>query len=130
MTMLLLTNPFAPQQPAPGAPIQIMTLKGIGPSAVAPTRSSASGSQNGSSTAYSGSGSGARKPASQHRAAAPLSSATPRSVITAQATSYPAEIPSQIAAEALGPQQKLLNVANEMPDPLPTSPFLKGAKTD
>ena len=128
MTMLLLTNPFAPQQPAPGAPIQIMTLKGIGPSAVAPTRSSASGSQNGSSTAYSGSGSG--NPAAQHRSADPLSSATPRSVITAQATSYPAEIPSQTAPEALGPQQKLLNVANEMPDPLPTSPFLKGAKTD
>lgn len=158
MSVLLLTNPFANQPPPPNAPALSAAQTGsalIGAAAVTPPKGSSAGSHTGSSTSYSGSGSGAGGSGAQQPVYRPgtisrLSTATPSSVINAQTSDQapPDADTTQLspiarmaadrdaaetqgadaAAEVLNLSEKRTEIAGEMPDPLPTSPFLKGAK--
>jgi hypothetical protein len=153
MSAILLTNPWAAQQPPPtqadGAQSGRASSESAGPDAVPPTRTSPDSQTSGNSTGYSGSGSGAggegaRQPASAIR----RSDATPRSVVTAQATANAAARTEQMArdgalalidakrqnavsdgrpavSEVINTSQEVREAANQMPDPLPTSPYLR-----
>lgn len=123
MSVLLLTNPYAPQQPLPStAPPSAVALAQAGaesPSAVPPTQPTAGQNGSGSATSYTGSGAGAGGAAAQFALKSGVSfsrppDAAPGSVVNAQAATETFEF-----AQA--------ETARELPDPLPTSPFLKRA---
>ncbi len=154
MSILLLTNPFAPQQPPPtsGAPgpagVDAPAPTAAGPAAVQPSARSGAQNNSGSSTSYSGSGAGAGGSAAQQRLG-PSSrlvsptDAAPASIVSAQvATQAPMDdstasqtgLPSgrRDSAPIDGWKQpadvtefRRSETARELPDPLPTSPFLK-----
>lgn len=115
------------------------------PGAVAPAQRGDETRAGGQSTAYSGSGSGAGGSAAQQPAWARRSpDATPASVVAARAASLKAEQVEQMAqdaaralldarrnhamregAEVIDTAQKTREMANQMPDPLPTAPVLR-----
>lgn len=162
MSVLLLTNPFAPP-PASGGSAQADTggpsqaESGGNTNTVQPSPQSGTQNDTGSSTSNGGTGAGAGGSGAQtplsglSRFARPLD-ATPSSVVNAQVTDRaPTQSKTEEAARqsAIGLMAKqretaLLDglkkgpdaprivestVQSDMPDPLPTSPFLKGARS-
>lgn len=120
MSSILLSNPFITPAPPPNATQDAMPTL-----AVTPTQSIPTGNGAGDATSFSGSGSGYSRGSDQHSAAAMFrdrakstmvrpTDATGTSVINAQTQNDDAFIPFG---------SNLPKV--EMPDPLPTSPFLK-----
>ncbi|MFK7838259.1 MAG: hypothetical protein AB8B60_18775 [Sulfitobacter sp.] len=143
MSVLLLTNPFAtPQTPPPSQPPEVVALRTqastpVGPQAVQPSQQSGAQPSGKSATAYDGSGAGAGGAAAQQ----PIRSfstvgrqpdADRTSVVNAQVAERnealrpvgPAALSVGEAAET-DPDAPLIKPAPDLPDPLPTSPFLK-----
>ncbi|OAN73393.1 hypothetical protein A8B82_02500 [Sulfitobacter sp. EhC04] len=118
MSVLLLTNPFAVHSTATAGQSAAQDTAGsVGATSsavkIAPTNRPADTPRHGSSTSHSGSGAGAGGEAAQRPALARRpADATPNSILAAQ-------------IENLLPT--LAEISRTMPDPLPTSPFLKGA---
>ena len=143
MSVLLLTNPYAPQQQAVVGMGQSIDLAGVlTAQAVTPAESSAGTRNGGSATGYDGMGAGAGGAAAQQplKAGKPPerpADATPRSIITAQAeatadqTSTEAELrkitaqPPAEPPEIIDMAERTRQRAQEMPLPLPTMPFLE-----
>ena len=121
MSSILLSNPFiTPVPPSSGPQETVPAL------AVAPTQGASAGNGTGDATSFSGSGSGHSGGSDQRSAAALIrdramasisrpSDATGTSVVNAQ---------TQGGIEIMRFGANLPKV--EMPDPLPTSPFLTG----
>ncbi|MEP5732157.1 MAG: hypothetical protein ABJL67_22610 [Sulfitobacter sp.] len=131
MSVLLLTNPFAHQQSHPPAEMTVSTGPGVspgqsaGPHAVHPSQQSNVYNRGDSATSYRGSGAGAGGTAARapvHFASnltrAPDADRT--SVVNAQ-TADRSEFPE---TDDAAPTLTIAPVP-ELPDPLPTSPFLK-----
>lgn len=122
MSVLLPTNPLAARQAPLTGHATLPDARGViaavaGSAAPPPASGAGPASDRGSSTAYSGSGAGAGGEASQ------------RPALTRRMADRPADAtPTSIIAALIGnlPQPQS-TVASTMPDPLPTSPFLKGA---
>lgn len=115
------------------------------PEAVAPAQRGGESRGTGPSTGYAGTGGGAGGTASQQPAWAKRSpDATPDSVVAARAAALKAEQVDQMArdatlalmearrdqpmiarAEVIDTAQQTRDMANEMPDPLPTAPVLR-----
>ena len=121
----------------------------VGPEAVAPAQSGRDSRASGQSTSYSGSGGGsggatAQQPAWTRRSP----DATPGSVVAARAAAFEKDRLDQIArdaataliaarrdasltdgvkkpAEVIDLAQQTRDMANQMPDPLPTAPVLR-----
>ncbi|MGC1497139.1 MAG: hypothetical protein WA790_15110 [Sulfitobacter sp.] len=119
MSSILLSNPFVTPAPPPSAPQDATPAL-----AVAPAQGTSAGSGAGNSTSFSGSGSGYSSSSDQQSAAALIrdrakstmarpADATGKSVVNAQ---------TQSEADVAPFGSNLPKV--EMPDPLPTSPFL------
>lgn len=120
MSSILLQNPFASQPPLVSANPPVS----VGPNVVAPASGASSGAGSGDSTAFGRSGNGygggdgaAMSFRAKSRAPERPTNATPDSVVGAQVSERPEqrEIP-----EKVGPDLPKV----DMPDPLPTSPFL------
>ncbi|WP_370399073.1 hypothetical protein [Sulfitobacter sp. JB4-11] len=141
MSVLLLTNPYAPQAQQPIGGSLGMTYAAAGamtPQAVTPTQSSADAGKSGSSTSYDGSGAGAggaaaQRPLKLDRPPERPADATPRSIVTAQAESTAKDDPA-IRAQSPAEPTEIVDMAEqtrqraqEMPLPLPTLPFLMRA---
>lgn len=120
MSSILLSNPFIMPAPPPSAPQD--TAPAL---AVAPTQAASTSNSSGDATSFSGSGSGYSGGRDQHSTATLIrdrarttlerpADATGKSVVNAQTHSEAADLPFG---------SNLPKV--EMPDPLPTSPFLK-----
>lgn len=115
------------------------------PEAVAPAQRGVAGRASGQSTAYDGAGGGAGGTAARQPAWAKRSpDATPDSVVAARAAALKAEQVEQMArdaavalmearrdqsliegAEVIDTAQQTRDMANQMPDPLPTAPVLR-----
>ena len=119
MSSILLNNPFVTPAPQPSSHQQTVSTL-----AVAPTQGASAGSSSGNATSFSGSGSGYSGGSDQQSAAALIrtraeptmarpSNATGTSVVNAQ---------TQDSIDIIPFGANLPKV--EMPDPLPTSPFL------
>lgn len=114
MSSLLLTNPFATPSSINSTPLSLPSL------AVAPAQDASAPQDQDDATSFGGSGAGGSNQGStaalmrmHANTARPHSEASPASVIKAQAVPEPAPI---VVSNTL-PEV-------EMPDPLPTSPFL------
>lgn len=123
MSVLLLTNPYTPPQQVPSTSVPsaaALAQTGVeSPTAIPPTQQTAGQNGSGSATSYSGSGAGAGGAAAQFALKSDISfsrppDAAPGSVVNAQATAETFEFAQT-------------ETARELPDPLPTSPFLKRA---
>ncbi|GLT12796.1 hypothetical protein ACFQFQ_18315 [Sulfitobacter porphyrae] len=118
MSVLLLTNPFAVHGTATAGQSAAQGTDGgvtatSSAARIAPTSRPADTPRQGSSTSHSGTGAGAGGEAAQRPALTRRpADATPNSILAAQ-------------IENLMPT--LAEISRTMPDPLPTSPFLKGA---
>lgn len=118
MSSILLSNPFVTQAPPPG-----VSTDATGVPVIAPTIAASQGRAAGTSTGFSGSGNSGTSDQSANAALfrKKISGAFPRpadatrsSVVAAQTqTEKPAPLPGAGLPEV------------SMPDPLPTSPFLK-----
>jgi hypothetical protein len=126
MSSILLSNPFITVAPPPSGPQETA----VSALAVAPTSGPSTGSSAGNSTSFSGSGSGYSGGSEQQAAVALIrdrakavltrpADATGKSVVNAQTQNG---TQPQIGAEITPFGVNLPKV--EMPDPLPTSPFL------
>ena len=124
MSSILLSNPFTAPQPAANMPQDVAATI-----SVAPTQATSSTSDTGDASSFAGSGSGTGT-SNQGNTVALFQSrdraswgrptdATGGSVIGAQAQKYTSETPFGVDLPEV-----------DMPDPLPTSPFLKGAQGD
>jgi hypothetical protein len=124
MSSILLSNPFTAPQPAANMPQDVAATI-----SVAPTQATSSTSDTGDASSFAGSGSGTGT-SNQGNTVALFQSrdranwgrptdATGGSVIGAQAQEYTSETPFGVDLPEV-----------DMPDPLPTSPFLKGAQGD
>ncbi|NNK17213.1 MAG: hypothetical protein HKP51_09960 [Sulfitobacter sp.] len=124
MSSILLNNPFTAPQPVANLPQDAAAAL-----QVAPTQAASRTPDSGDASSFTGSGSGTGT-SNQGNTVALLQSrdranwgrptdATGGSVIGAQAQEYASEPPFGVDLPKV-----------EMPDPLPTSPFLKGAQGD
>ena len=122
MSSILLSNPFMAPQPAANLPQDAAAALQI-----APTQATSRTADTGDASSFAGSGSGTGT-SNQGNTVALFQSrdrgnwgrptdATSGSVIGAQARDYKSELPFGVDLPKV-----------EMPDPLPTSPFLKGAE--
>ena len=118
MSSILLSNPFVTPTPAPppaGAEQQTAL-------AVAPAQGASAGNQSGNSSGFSGNGSGFGSNNAMQLILAKARTATARQESTDAAPS------SVVNAQTQGDSNSYFNTSLprvEMPDPLPTSPFLK-----
>lgn len=117
MSSILFTNPFVPQSPALTPPADVPAL------AVAPAQNAAASQDQGDATSFGGSGTGNSNQGdtaalfrAQKDASARPQAATLGSVINAQAEPEPTDLYATSNLQEI-----------KMPDPLPTSPFLKPA---
>jgi hypothetical protein len=117
MSSILFTNPYTPQGPAVTPPAAAPAL------AVAPAQNTAASQDQGGATAFSGSGTGN---SSQSDTVALLRTLKDAAVRPQMATSG-SVINAQVEPKAV----EIYTTSNlpevKMPDPLPTSPFLKPA---
>ena len=119
MSSILLSNPFVTPAPSPNVPQD--TTPAL---AVAPTQGASAGSGADDATAFSGSGSGYSGGNAQQAADVIRNRAQSTMVRPADATST-SVVNAQTESEAeITPFGSNLPKVN-MPDPLPTSPFLK-----
>jgi len=139
----------SPNLGAPGQSRAETVGTAAGAEAVAPAQSGRDARASGQSTSYSGSGGGAGGASAQQPAWARRSpDATPGSVVAARAASFEADRVEQMArdaasavidarrevaliegvsqpAEVIDMAQQTRDMANQMPDPLPTAPVLR-----
>lgn len=141
MTLLAITNPTG-TQPQSGLPQHNMAAKSAGPLAVQPPQGASPGGGSGQATSYAGygagaGGGGAQDLARRSNSPLPLTGATSGSVVGAQITTQTSVSGAPTPTQNTDDIPKLINTAKKakevaaaMPDPLPTSPFLKQIEGD
>lgn len=117
MSSILLSNPFVTPAPQPSGPQET-----VAPLGVAPTQAASSGNGAGNATSFSGSGSGYSGGGDQQTAAALMRSRA-RSTMARPVDATGTSVVNAQAQDVMPFGSNLPKI--EMPDPLPTSPFLK-----